>query len=74
MRKLLSAHRYGVRCYNTSGEMLASVDDWLEPLFHERLRISDGRMHLSSRPGLGITLGEQAGAWTQAVHEVGGRP
>ncbi|MFF4506684.1 mandelate racemase/muconate lactonizing enzyme family protein [Streptomyces sp. NPDC001401] len=48
--------------------------DWLEPLFNERLRISDGRMHLSSRPGLGITLSEQARAWTQAVHEVGTRP
>lgn len=48
--------------------------DWLEPLFNERLRISDGRMHLSSRPGLGITLSEQARAWTQAVHEVGVRP
>ena len=48
--------------------------DWLEPLFNERLRISDGRMHLSSRPGLGITLSEQARAWTRAVHEVGARP
>ncbi|MGS2590946.1 L-talarate/galactarate dehydratase [Streptomyces hebeiensis] len=45
--------------------------DWLEPLFNERLRISDGRMHVSSRPGLGITLSEQARAWTreeQAFH------
>ncbi|WP_331737735.1 L-talarate/galactarate dehydratase [Streptomyces sp. NBC_00019] len=48
--------------------------DWLEPLFNERLRISGGRMHLSSRPGLGITLSEQSRAWTQAVHEVGTRP
>ncbi|MEU9286310.1 mandelate racemase/muconate lactonizing enzyme family protein [Streptomyces sp. NPDC048275] len=48
--------------------------DWLEPLFNERLRISDGRMHLSSRPGLGITLSDQARSWTQAVHEVGARP
>ncbi|WP_309484372.1 L-talarate/galactarate dehydratase [Streptomyces himalayensis] len=48
--------------------------DWLEPLFNERLHISDGRMHVSSRPGLGITLSEQARAWTQAVHEVGARP
>ncbi len=39
--------------------------DWLEPLFNERLRISDGRMHVSSRPGLGITLSEQARAWTR---------
>ncbi|MET7843741.1 mandelate racemase/muconate lactonizing enzyme family protein [Streptomyces sp. NPDC005356] len=48
--------------------------DWLEPLFNERLEISDGRMHLSGRPGLGITLSEQARAWTQATHEVGKRP
>lgn len=48
--------------------------DWLEPLFNERLHISDGRMHVSSRPGLGITLSEQARAWTTAVHEVGARP
>jgi L-alanine-DL-glutamate epimerase-like enolase superfamily enzyme len=38
--------------------------DWLHPLFNERLEISDGRMHLSERPGLGITLSEQARAWT----------
>jgi L-talarate/galactarate dehydratase len=38
--------------------------DWLYPLFNERLEINDGRMHLSERPGLGITLSEQARAWT----------
>jgi L-alanine-DL-glutamate epimerase-like enolase superfamily enzyme len=38
--------------------------DWLEPLFNERLETYDGRMHLSGRPGLGITLSEQALAWT----------
>ena len=38
--------------------------DWLHPLFHERLEISGGRMHLSDRPGLGVTLTEQARAWT----------
>lgn len=48
--------------------------DWLEPLFNERLHISDGRMHVSSRPGLGITLSEQARAWTQAECEFGSRP
>ncbi|WP_187370216.1 L-talarate/galactarate dehydratase [Streptomyces boluensis] len=47
--------------------------DWLEPLFNERLAISDGRMHVSARPGLGITLSEQARAWTRATHEVGKR-
>jgi L-talarate/galactarate dehydratase len=48
--------------------------DWLEPLFNERLQISGGRMHVSSRPGLGITLSEQARAWTQADYELGTRP
>ncbi|MEU2432547.1 MULTISPECIES: L-talarate/galactarate dehydratase [unclassified Streptomyces] len=47
--------------------------DWLEPLFNERMHISDGRMHVPSRPGLGITLSEQARAWTRAEFEVGKR-
>ncbi len=38
--------------------------DWLHPLFNERLETSGGRMHLSDRPGLGITLTDQARAWT----------
>src|SRR3954468_20178998 len=38
--------------------------DWLHPLFDERPEIRDGRIHLSARPGLGITLSEQARAWT----------
>ncbi|WP_447007924.1 L-talarate/galactarate dehydratase [Saccharothrix isguenensis] len=38
--------------------------DWLHPLFDERLEIRAGRMHLSTRPGLGITLSDQARAWT----------
>lgn len=38
--------------------------DWLHPLFHERLETRDGRMHLSDRPGLGVTLTDQARAWT----------
>ncbi len=38
--------------------------DWLHPLFSERLEISGGRMHLSDRPGLGVSLTEQARAWT----------
>jgi L-alanine-DL-glutamate epimerase-like enolase superfamily enzyme len=38
--------------------------DWLHPLFNERLETRDGRMHLSDRPGLGVTLTEQARAWT----------
>ncbi|MFC9220266.1 mandelate racemase/muconate lactonizing enzyme family protein [Streptomyces hygroscopicus] len=47
--------------------------DWLEPLFNERLEIRDGRMRVSARPGLGITLSEQARAWTRAEAEFGTR-
>ena len=38
--------------------------DWLDPLFNERLETADGRMLVPDRPGLGITLSEQARAWT----------
>ncbi|WP_433760058.1 L-talarate/galactarate dehydratase [Nocardia sp. CA-135398] len=42
--------------------------EWFDPLFNERLEIADGRMHLSSRPGLGVTISNQARAWTTAEH------
>ncbi len=48
--------------------------DWLEPLFNERLVIRDGRMLVPPRPGLGLTLSEQAGRWTAESAEVGARP
>lgn len=38
--------------------------DWLDPVWNERLDIRDGRMVISGRPGLGVTLSEQARAWT----------
>jgi L-talarate/galactarate dehydratase len=38
--------------------------DWLEPLFNERLRIADGRMHVPARPGLGFSLSDRARALT----------
>ncbi|MFI9007839.1 mandelate racemase/muconate lactonizing enzyme family protein [Actinosynnema sp. NPDC053489] len=41
--------------------------DWLHPLFEERLEIRDGRMHLSDRPGLGVTLTDRARSWTTAT-------
>jgi L-talarate/galactarate dehydratase len=44
--------------------------EWLDPLFNEHLEIADGRMHLSSRPGLGVTISDQARVWTVAEHEV----
>jgi L-alanine-DL-glutamate epimerase-like enolase superfamily enzyme len=40
--------------------------EWLDPLFDEHLEISGGRMHISARPGLGVTISEQARAWTVA--------
>lgn len=48
--------------------------DWLAPLFNEQLETAGGRMLVPDRPGLGITLTEQARAWTVAGHEVGVRP
>ena len=44
--------------------------EWLDPLFNEHLEIADGRMRLSARPGLGVTLSDQAHRWTVAEHEV----
>ena len=38
--------------------------DRLCPMVNERLETRDGRMHLSDRPGVGVTLTEQARAWT----------
>ncbi len=39
--------------------------EWLEPLFNERLEIREGRMLVPDRPGLGLTLSDQARAWTR---------
>ena len=43
--------------------------DWLEPLFNEGLEIRSGRMLVPTRPGLGVSLSEQARAWTREVAE-----
>ena len=48
--------------------------EWLQPMFNERLRIADGRMHVPDRPGLGFSLSEQAGRWTRQTVEFGKRP
>ncbi|HZX82730.1 MAG TPA: mandelate racemase/muconate lactonizing enzyme family protein [Reyranella sp.] len=48
--------------------------DWLEPLFNERLEIKDGRMLVPTRPGLGLSLSEQARTWTRETAETGKRP
>ncbi|RDI27246.1 galactarate dehydratase /L-talarate dehydratase [Pseudacidovorax intermedius] len=47
--------------------------DWLEPLFNERLEIAGGRMLVPTRPGLGLSLSEQARSWTRETAEVGER-
>ena len=48
--------------------------DWLEPLFNERLQIADGRIRVPTTPGLGLSLSDQARAWTRASAEFGQRP
>jgi L-alanine-DL-glutamate epimerase-like enolase superfamily enzyme len=48
--------------------------DWLDPLFNEHLEIENGRMIVPARPGLGITLSEQAHHWKRAEAEFGKRP
>ena len=48
--------------------------DWLDPLFNEHLEIREGRMFVSDRPGLGITLSDRAAAWTVETAEAGRRP
>ena len=48
--------------------------DWLEPLFNERLEIKAGRMIVPTRPGLGLSLSEQARNWTRETAEIGKRP
>ncbi|PXX52868.1 galactarate dehydratase /L-talarate dehydratase [Nocardia tenerifensis] len=42
--------------------------EWFDPLFDERMTIADGRMHLSARPGLGVSLSDRARAWTVAEY------
>jgi L-talarate/galactarate dehydratase len=48
--------------------------EWLEPMFNERLTIEAGRMAVPNRPGLGISLSEQARRWTAESAEFGKRP
>ncbi|MGF6835787.1 L-alanine-DL-glutamate epimerase-like enolase superfamily enzyme [Paenarthrobacter sp. TE4293] len=45
--------------------------DWLDPLFEERLETKNGRMVVPDRLGLGVTLSEQARAWTTESVEFG---
>ncbi len=48
--------------------------EWLESLFEERIAIDQGRMLVPTRPGLGLTLSDQARAWTRASASFGARP
>jgi L-alanine-DL-glutamate epimerase-like enolase superfamily enzyme len=45
--------------------------DWLEPLFNERLETEGGRMIVPARPGIGVSLSDQARAWTTATETFG---
>ncbi|WP_164203671.1 L-talarate/galactarate dehydratase [[Micrococcus luteus] ATCC 49442] len=45
--------------------------DWLDPLFNERLETKNGRMIVPDRLGLGVTLSDQARAWTTESVEFG---
>ena len=45
--------------------------DWLDPLFNEKMQIADGRMVVSERLGLGVTLSDQLRAWTVEQAEFG---
>lgn len=45
--------------------------DWLDPLFNERLETAEGRMLVPERPGLGVSLSEQARRWTLETAEFG---
>lgn len=47
--------------------------EWLEPLFNERIEIANGRMLVPTRPGLGLSLSEQARGWTRERTEIGQR-
>lgn len=45
--------------------------DWLEPLFDERLAIRDGRIWISERGGLGLTLSDRARELTRQTAAIG---
>jgi L-alanine-DL-glutamate epimerase-like enolase superfamily enzyme len=45
--------------------------DWLDPLFNERLETKNGRMMVPDCPGLGVSLSDQARAWTTETVEFG---
>ena len=48
--------------------------EWLGPLFNEQMHLQNGRMHVSSRLGLGFSLSEQARRWTRETVSFGREP
>ncbi|WP_309131187.1 mandelate racemase/muconate lactonizing enzyme family protein [Brevibacterium sp.] len=58
----MEIHLHLAACYPR--ETWVEHFDWLDPLFNEKLETKDGRMLVPDRPGLGITLSDQARAWT----------
>jgi L-alanine-DL-glutamate epimerase-like enolase superfamily enzyme len=58
----MEIHLHLAACYPR--ETWVEHFDWLDPLFNERLETKDGRMIVPDRPGLGITLSDQARSWT----------
>ncbi|MFF5010306.1 mandelate racemase/muconate lactonizing enzyme family protein [Streptomyces phaeochromogenes] len=44
--------------------------EWLEPMFNERLEMTDGRLIIPDRPGLGLSLSERTAAWTDERTEL----
>ncbi|EWS81033.1 L-talarate/galactarate dehydratase [Brachybacterium phenoliresistens] len=67
----MEIHLHLAACYPR--ETWVEHFDWLDPLFEERLETRDGRMIVPDRPGLGITLSEQARAWTTDTVTIGTR-
>ncbi|QVQ51870.1 mandelate racemase/muconate lactonizing enzyme family protein [Spiractinospora alimapuensis] len=67
----MEIHLHLAACYPR--ETWVEHFDWLNPLFNERLETKDGRMLVPDRPGLGVTLTEQARAWTTESVTVGQR-
>ncbi|WP_017616285.1 L-talarate/galactarate dehydratase [Nocardiopsis salina] len=58
----MEIHLHLAACYPR--ETWVEHFDWLDPLFNERLETKDGRMLVPDRPGLGVTMSEQARSWT----------
>ena len=65
----MEIHLHLAACYPR--ETWVEHFDWLDPLFNERLETKEGRMIVPDRPGLGITLSDQARAWTVETVTIG---